>query len=412
MTEKLLIIGAGHAAGQLVSTLIQRKYPGEITLVGDEPSLPYQRPPLSKKFLAGSLPAERLLVRPPSFYADAGVDVHTGQRIETLNTAAKTAKAADGRHFPYDKLVLALGARARRIRVPGARLNGVHYLRNIADVDAIRETLRPGLRISIVGAGYIGLEVAAIARDLEAEVTVIEATDRVLSRVVAPQISEVFQNVHADHGVRFEFMAVLEEFLGKDRVTSLRLADGRELATDLAIVGIGAEPNIELAAAADIAVDDGIVVDDRCQTSAADIFAVGDCTFHPNALLGRHIRLESVHNALEQARTAAANLCGDHVSYHEVPWFWSDQYDRKLQIAGLSAGYDSTIVRGHPHNGPYACLYLREGRLIAIDAVNNPKDFMQAKSLIAGGAMLIDDPADERVADVSVGLGELLRTPD
>jgi 3-phenylpropionate/trans-cinnamate dioxygenase ferredoxin reductase subunit len=388
MSDTVIIVGAGHAAGQVVATLKQKKFDGSIILIGEEPRLPYQRPPLSKKFLAGELPAERLHFKPESFYDDPGIEIRLDTRIDAVDRGGKTVHTADGEQLAFDKLVFATGARPRLLDLPGADLNGIHYLRTIADVTGIQQQLKAGARLVIVGAGYIGLEVAAVASQLGADVTIIEMEDRVMSRVVSPQISEFYQDEHDAHGVKLMLSTGISGFGGNGQVTSVNLANGDQVAVDLVVIGIGVVPNTELASDAGLEVENGIVVDDHCRTSDFDIFAVGDCTHHPNDILGIRVRLESVHNALEQAKTAASNICGEDSSYAQVPWFWSDQYDLKLQIAGLSQGYDQTIVRGDPDSRSFSCLYLQNGQLIAVDAVNSPKDFMQSKALIAAHAVI------------------------
>lgn len=399
MTNDVLIIGAGHAAGQLVVSLRQHKFDGRITLVGDEPWLPYQRPPLSKKFLAGELAAERLFVKPESFYDEDSISVLLDTRIQSIDKRRRVAVTDAGKELPYDKLVLALGSQPRRIDVRGADLGGIHYLRTIADVEQIRASLGDADRLAVVGAGYIGLEVAAVAIGLGVRVTVIEALDRVMSRVVSPQVSTFYEHTHRKHGVELALSTAVEEFVGDDRVSAVRLENGKQIEAEVVVVGVGVMPNTSIAADADLHVKDGIVVDGRCRTSDPDIFAVGDCTYHPNPLLGRELRLESVHNALEQAKTAAANICGRDRQYSQVPWFWSDQYDLKLQIAGISQGHDQVIMRGKPADSAFSCLYLKEGCLLAIDAINRPRDFIQSKKLIAEQAVV--EPsilADTRIA--------------
>jgi len=399
MGHTVAIAGAGHAAGQVVATLRQKKFDGKILLIGEEPWLPYQRPPLSKKFLAGELPAERLHFKPENFYDDPGIAVRLDTRIAAVDCGGKSLRTADGETLAFDKLVFATGARPRLLNLPGVDLDGIHYLRTIDDVTSIRSQLTKGARLAIVGAGYIGLEVAAVASQLGADVTVIEMEDRVMSRVVSPQISEFYQREHSSHGVTLMLSTGISGFSGDGKVAAVDLTNGDQIATDLVVIGIGVVPNTELASDAGLDVDNGIVVDDHCQTSDSDMFAVGDCTQHPNDILGYRLRLESVHNALEQAKTAASNICGDDSRYADVPWFWSDQYDLKLQIAGLSQGYDQTIVRGDPDSRTFSCLYLRDGQLIAVDAVNSPKDFMQSKALIAAHAVidpdLLADPENE-----------------
>jgi len=404
LTEQVVIAGAGHGAGQVVATLKQRKFEGRIVLIGDEPYLPYQRPPLSKKFLAGEMPPERLYFKPASFYDDPQIEQRLCTRVECINREESTVSCSDGETIRYDKLVLATGSRVRRVQVPGSDLDGIHYLRSIADVERIRADIENARRLVIVGAGYIGLEVAAVARQLGLEVTVVEMADRVMSRVVSPEVSAFYQQQHLHRGVRLLLSTGLESFHGDERVQSVATSDGQTLPTDLVVVGVGILPNTELAEAAGLNVNDGIVVDDCCLTSDENIYAIGDCTTHPSATYRRSLRLESVHNALEQAKTAASNICGVETHYAQVPWFWSDQYDLKLQIAGLSQGYDDIVLRGSSEERSFSCLYLRDGRLIAIDAVNAPRDFMQSKPLIEKRAC-IDKVL---LADSSVMLKDML----
>ena len=385
MPGRIVIAGAGHAAGQVVATLRQKRYTGEIVLVGDEPWLPYQRPPLSKKLLAGEVPVERLYVKPPAFYENPGTTVLPETRVERIDRAGKAVVTDGGERIGYDRLVLATGSRVRRIDLPGVELGGIHYLRNVADVLAIRDDVAPGRRLVIVGAGYIGLEAAAVAAKLGLEVTVVELLDRVMKRVVCPAVSEFYAAEHRAHGVQILLDTGIEAFVGNGRVRGVLLADGTEIPADLVVIGVGIVPNTELASEAELAVNDGIVVDECCRTADDAVFAVGDCTFHPNPVVGRSVRLECVQNALEQARTAATVICGEDARYSEVPWFWSDQYDLKLQIAGLSQGYEEAVVRGDPRSRSFSCAYLRDGRLIALDAINNPRDFLRAKQVIAEG---------------------------
>ena len=399
----VIIVGAGHGAGQVAASLRQKKYAGAITIVGEEPWYPYQRPPLSKKYLAGEMPAERLYFKPESFYESQDVGVRLQTRVTAIDRNERRVTTDTDEALAYDHLVIATGSRARAIDVPGHDLAGIHYLRSIGDVDAIRDGFAEGRRIVIIGAGYIGLEVAAVAASAGLKVVVIEMAERVMSRVVSAEISAFYQRVHREHGVDIRLSTGLKAFGGDDTVDSVFVGDDEQIPADIVVVGIGILPNVELAENCGLDVDDGIVVDDHCRTSDARIFAIGDCTRHPNALLGRSLRLESVHNALEQAKTAAANICGEDAEYAQVPWFWSDQYDLKLQIAGLVQGYDQTIIRGDPDTHTFACLYLKEGRFIAIDAINRPKDFIQAKPLIAGKAEI----APEELADDEVELKDL-----
>ena len=391
MSKKIVIAGAGHAAGQVAATLRQQNFEGQIVLVGDESYLPYQRPPLSKGFLAGKMSAERLHLKADNFYDDHHIEVQLQTTVTAIDRHNKTLKIEDGEDIAYDKLVLALGSRATTLPVEGANLKSVYYLRSIDDVEQIRPEMDVGRRLVIIGAGYIGLEAAAVARSLGLDVTVIEMADRVMSRVVSPEISDFYQIEHTGKGVKLRLSTSVEALRGKKRVKRVEIAGGEEIRADFVIIAVGILPNTELAEHAGLEVADGIVVDDRCLTSDKNIYAVGDCTSHPNDIYGRRLRLESVHNAIEQAKTAAENLCGVEAHYSQVPWFWSDQYDLKLQIAGLSEGYDEVVIRGNPADRSFACLYLKDNRLIAVDAVNAPKDFVQSKALIAAHAVLSAD---------------------
>lgn len=403
MKNTVVIAGAGHAAGQVVATLKQKKFAGRIVLIGEEPHLPYQRPPLSKKFLAGDLPAERLYFKPASFYDDTNIELHLETRVDSIDRESHSLQTSDGDTIAYDKLILALGSRVRQIPVAGSELEGVHYLRNIADVDSIKKHLAKGKRLVVVGAGYIGLEVAAVCCQLGLDVTVIEMADRVMSRVVSPHVSDFYQLEHTNHGVKLLLSTGLAAFNGKRRVKSVETDNDQKIPADFVVVGVGIMPNVELAEAAGLTIDNGIVVDDQCRTNDPDVYAIGDCTSHPNSIYDQHLRLESVHNALEQAKTAASNICGIETHYSQVPWFWSDQYDLKLQIAGLSQGYDQVVLRGDPASRSFACFYLLNGRLIAVDAINSPRDFMQSKALIADHT--ICDP--QQLEDVAIALKDL-----
>ena len=397
MSKQIVVAGAGHAAGQVVATLKQKKFTGNIVVIGDEPYLPYQRPPLSKKFLAGEMPAERLHFKPASFYDAPNIEFRLGATVTGVDRKRRFVTTGDSDSVPYDQLILAVGSRVRRLEAAGSDLGSIHYLRNIGDVEAIRAHLATAARAVIVGAGYIGLEVAAVLRQAGLDVTVIEMAERVMSRVVSPEVSAFYEREHAGRGVRLELSTALAGFRGDRVVSGVDTADGRTFPADFVVIGAGILPNTGLAREAGLDVDNGIVVDEHCRTTDPRIYAVGDCTSHPNAIYGRRVRLESVHNALEQAKTAAANACGEDLRYTQVPWFWSDQYDLKLQIAGLSEGYDDIVIRGNPDERSFSCVYLRNGRMIAIDVVNAPRDFMQAKALIASRAT----PVREALADAS-----------
>lgn len=386
MTETIIIIGAGHAAGQTAATLRQKGFEGKIIMLGDEAQVPYQRPPLSKAFLAGELEMSRLFVKPVKFWPEHDVELRVSTRVSSIDRTAKTVTLEDGETLQYTKLVLATGSRVRELHIPGHDLDGVHYLRSISDVEGMQAAFTAGKRLVIVGGGYIGLEVAAVGRKLGLDVTVLETESRVMNRVVATEISTFFQNMHIEEGVKLELGRRVQKIQGQDKVEAVVCADGFSVPADICIIGIGIIPNTEIAEEAGIKCSNGIVVDQYCQTSDPDIFAAGDCTRHPNAILGRHLRLESVHNAVEQGKTTAASILGEPVAYAQVPWFWSDQYDVKLQIVGLTEGYDQFIMRGDPATRSFAAFYLQNGKLLAIDAVNSPREFMLGKKLIAAGA--------------------------
>jgi 3-phenylpropionate/trans-cinnamate dioxygenase ferredoxin reductase subunit len=402
MPGTFVIVGASHASVQAIDTLRREGHDGAIVLVGDEPYLPYNRPPLSKKFLAGEMERERLLLRSPQFYEQNHVETRLGLRVTAIDRTDQRLRLSDGGELRYDKLLLCIGSRPRLLEVPGYDLQGIHYLRTIADVEAIRTDLAGAKKLVVVGAGYIGLEAAASARHLGLDVTVLEMADRPMNRVVAPELSTFYTRRHEREGVRILCNTSVTSFEGEGRVRAVTCGD-REFPADVVIVGVGILPESTLAASAGIRCENGIVVDEQCRTSDPNVFAAGDCTFHPSVRYGRRVRLESVDNAVEQARTAAANMCGKPARHEHVPWFWSDQYDVKLQIAGLSQGYDQAIVRGDPDSGHFALYYLAEGELLAVDAVNSPKDFMTGKKWIAERKR--PDPA--RLADPSTDLKSL-----
>jgi len=408
MNDHLVIVGGGQAAAQAVQSLRQQSFTGAITLLSDEPHPPYQRPPLSKKYFAGELARERLLLRPAAFYAEKGVALELGARVEEIEPAERRVRLRDGRTLAYDRLLLATGSRARVLPVPGADLPGVHYFRTIADVDSILVSLAPGARAVLVGAGYIGLEVAASARQRGFDVTVLEAADRVMSRTVSAEVSAFYEACHRAAGVAIHCNAGVKAFHGGARVTAVETTDGRQFACDVAIIGIGIEPNVELAARAGLPCSNGIVVDELARTADPNIVAAGDCTNHPLPLLERRVRLESVPNAIHQAKVAAASLVGTPSPYSEVPWFWSDQYDLKLQIAGLSTGYDEVVLRGDPATRSFAAFYLRAGQLLAVDAVNSPKEFIAGKKLVANRARIAPDV----LRDVTIDLTPLATAMD
>ena len=309
-------------------------------------------------------------------------------RVTAIQRETKTLELRNGNSLSYDWLVLCTGSRVHKAAIPGSDVSGVHYLRSIADVDAIRADFAKAKNLVIVGAGYIGLEVAAVARKTGLNVTVLEMAERPLQRVVAPELSAFYSKLHLDAGVDLRCNVAIEHFSGEPQVAAVHLQDSSTIHADMVIIGIGILPNTELAEAAGLAVDNGIVVNEFCVTSDPAILAAGDCTSHPNRLLGRSVRLESVHNALEQGKTVAASICGEPLEYAQIPWFWSDQYDVKLQIVGLSQGYDTVVVRGEPDSKSFAAFYLQGNKLLAVDAVNSAREFMLAKKLLARGARL------------------------
>ena len=409
MKPAVLIIGAGQSASQTVDALRRKGFEGSLTLVGEEPELPYQRPPLSKKFLSGALARDRMPIRHQSFYDDHGVDLRLGRRAMSIDRATRRVQLDDGSTLPYDTLVLATGSRPRQVTVPGSDLAGIHSLRTMADADRLRDEARPGRSAVIVGGGYIGLEVAATCRELGVEVTVLEMADRVMNRVVCEPVSRFFHEEHERHGVRLVLGARMEEFLaGADgRVRAVRCTDGSEHAADFVVIGIGVVPTDELARASGLACDNGIVVDEHCRSSDPAIYAIGDCSNHPSPHYGMRVRLESVDNAFEQANSAAANIMGTPTVHDRVPWFWSDQYHHKLLIVGLAQGHDRMVLRGDPAKHSFSCCYLRQGELVAIDTINQAKDQMAARKLIA--ARFRPDPA--MLADPAIALRDCLRDP-
>jgi len=399
-----VVIGAGHAAGQAVASLRQDGFSGDIEVIGDEAHLPYQRPPLSKQYLSGEQGLDKVYLRPAAFYADRHINVRLGVRATRIEPRDHRVTLDDGSTLHYNKLLLATGSRVRRLNIAGSDLPGIHYLRTIADVDAIRAEFAPGKRIIVVGGGYVGLEVAAVAVKAGLAVTVLEMEDRILKRVTTEAMSAFYHQLHTGRGVTVRTSARVTGFAGSDRVEAVLIDGGERLAADLVIVGIGIVPNVELAADAGLPCDNGILVDDHCRTSDPDIYAAGDCTNHPNPLLGRRMRLESVPNAMEQARVAATNMNGGDATYASIPWFWSDQYELKLQMVGFSADADQAIVRGDPAQNEFATFYLKNGVVVAVDAVNSPRDFMASRQMVAKKSA--PDPA--RLADPNVPLKELM----
>ncbi|NWE54474.1 FAD-dependent oxidoreductase [Brevundimonas sp. P7753] len=399
-----IIVGAGHAGGSVAAMLRQNGYAEPLTLIGEESHPPYQRPPLSKGWLKGEIGEEGLLLRPRDWYAEADIDLRTSTRVVQIDRATKTLTLSSEETLSYETLVLATGARARRLVLPGSDLGGFLELRTIDDAEMFKAYFKPGFRLAIIGGGYVGLEVAASARKLGADVDVLEREDRLLARVAGPVLSDFFRGVHEGHGVRFHFGVEIEGFEGLDgHVSGVRLANGGVLHCDAVLVGIGAIPNDDLAREAGLACDNGVVVDGQARTSDADIFAVGDLTHRPMPLYGRTLRLESVPNALEQARQAAAAISGAPEPKPDTPWFWSDQYDLKLQIAGLPFDVDQVVTRGDPAGRKFAVFHLSGGRVQAVEAINAPPEFMAGRQWLASRREV--DPA--RLADVTIPMKEV-----
>lgn len=403
IAEAVVVVGAGQAGAQTITSLRQGGFDGQITLLGDESALPYQRPPLSKAFLAGTIPPDRLHLRPAAFYHQARVDVMIDTRVTEVDTEKRCARLTDGRAISFDHLVLATGGRPRQLGCPGADHPRVHYLRTVTDVERIRSQFHPGKRLVLVGGGYIGLEIAAVAAEHGLTVTVLEAQSTVLARVTCPTVARFFEDTHRRAGVTIRCATTVTCVHDSASTAHIELDSGEYVEADLVIVGIGLLPNVDLALAAGLKCESGIVVDSRCQTSAPGIYAAGDCTQYPSPIYGRPLHLESVHNAIEQAKTAAAAILDRDEPFSQVPWFWSDQYDIKLQTAGVNEGYDDVIIRGDPSAASFAAFYLKAGKLLAVDAINRPREFMASKAFIAEGAEI--DPT--QLSDESVPLTAL-----
>ncbi|AKT37809.1 NAD(P)/FAD-dependent oxidoreductase [Chondromyces crocatus] len=411
--ETVVIVGAGQAGGEVATSLRQQGYEGRVVLVGDEAHPPYQRPPLSKGFLLGKVQLAQLYLKPEATYERFNIALKLGTRVTAVEREAREVVLHDGSRLAYDKLVLATGGRARMLELPGVdpyKLGNLFYLRSIPDVEGMRSHFVAGKHLVLIGAGYVGLEVAAAAVQLGVQVTVIDVAPRVLSRVTGPEVSGFIEGVHRDRGVTFRMPATVKGVTLDEAGEAVREVvveqDGVEerIAADVVLVGIGLVPNTELAEAAGLAVDDGIVVDALAQTSDPRVLAVGDCANQPSAYAGRRIRLESVPNAMEHARVAAATVLGKAAPTPAVPWFWSEQYGMRLQLVGLSTGYDRCVVRGSMENRAFSAFYLADGHLIAADVVGRPADFVAAKKLVAAKAVL--DPAalaDENVALATLG---------
>ena len=401
MRAHYVIIGAGQAGATLAETLRKGDAGCAITLLGAEPVPPYQRPPLSKAYLLGDMAVERLFLRPESYYGEHNITLKTGASVERISPATREVFLSDGSTLPYDKLALTTGAEPHRLPASiGGDLEGVYAVRTLADVDAMAAEFTAGKRVLIIGGGYIGLEAAAVAAKLGLKAALVEMAERVLQRVAAKETSDYFRALHTSHGVEIIEGVGVEALLGEGRVTGAKLTDGCEIEIDFAIVGVGVTPRGELAEAAGLAMENGIKVNTHCQTSDPNIYAAGDCASFP--LNGSQTRIESVGNAIDQAEIAAANMLGEAKAYTPKPWFWSDQFDVKLQIAGLNTGYDSVVVRGE--GASVSHWYYKGNTLIAVDAMNDPRAYMVGKRVIEAGR----SPAPEMVADSAIDLKTIM----
>ena len=401
----VVIVGAGHGGAQAAIALRQAKFDGTIAVIGAEPELPYERPPLSKEYLAGDKAFDRILIRPAAFWQERGVEMLLGREVTAVDASAHTVTTADGERIGYRHLIWATGGSPRRLICAGHDLAGVHTVRTRADADRMMAELPGVTQAVVIGGGYIGLEAAAVLAKFGKQVVLLEALDRVLARVAGPDLSRFYEAEHRAHGVDVRLGVAVDCITGENgQASGVRLADGSIIPAQLVIVGIGIIPAVEPLLAAGAAGGNGVTVDAQCRTSLPDIFAIGDCALHANAFAdGAEIRLESVQNANDQANVVAKTITGQDAAYHAVPWFWSNQYDLKLQTVGLSLGHDATILRGDPAARSFSIIYLKAGRVIALDCVNAVKDYVQGRKLVETAAT----PDPSRLADAATPLKEL-----
>ena len=404
MRYDVVIVGAGHGGAQAAIALRQNGFTGSIAIIGDEPELPYERPPLSKEYLAGEKAFERMLIRPAAFWQERAVAMLLGKRVVAVDPDAHSLSTEGGETVGYGKLIWAAGGAPRRLACAGTDLAGVHTVRTRADVDGMIAGLGSVDRAVVIGGGYIGLETAAMLTRLGKQVLLLEALGRVLSRVAGEPLSRFYEAEHRARGVDVRLDATVDCLVGDGHVSAVRLCDGSEVEAQLVVVGIGIDAAVEPLLAAGASGGNGVRVDGQCRTSLADVFAVGDCALHPNRFAGGElIRLESVQNATDQATVAARTIAGLEAEYDALPWFWSNQYDLRLQTVGISTGHDTALVRGDPSMRSFSVIYLKQGRVIALDCVNATKDYVQGRKLI--GDRLAPDPA--RLADPAIPLKEL-----
>lgn len=401
----VVIVGGGHGGAQVAVMLRTQKFEGSIAIVGEETELPYERPPLSKEYFAGEKEFERIQLRPAKYWDERAVTMLLGKRVVAVDPAAHRVTTEDGETISYGKLVWATGGRPRMLPIPGGDLPGVQGLRTRADADAMKAAAETAKQIVVIGGGYIGLEAAAVLSKAGKKVVLLEALDRVLARVAGEDLSRFYEKEHRDHGVDVRLGVTVEAIEGGDRATGVRLADGEVIPADLVIVGIGIVPAVEPLIAAGAEGSNGVLVDACCKTSLPDIYAIGDCAAHENAFAeGACIRLESVQNANDQANVVAKGICGAEAPYHAIPWFWSNQYDLKLQTAGLSAGHDQAVLRGDPAARSFSVIYLKKGKVIALDCVNATKDYVQGRMIVTAGVTA----TPEQLADTETPLKALL----
>ncbi len=404
-TYDVLIVGAGHGGAQAAIALRQSKFAGSIAIVGDEPEFPYERPPLSKDYLAGEKTFDRIMIRPENFWTVREIAMRTGCRVESVDPDAHIVTTDAGETIGYRHMIWATGGAPRRLGCAGNDLVGVHTVRTRADVDRMIAEMPDVERAVVVGGGYIGLEAAAVLTKLGKQVVVLEALDRVLARVAGEELSRFYEAEHRAHGVDLRLGVTVECIEGDARATGVRLADGSVLACEMVIVGIGIIPAVAPLLAAGAEGGNGVAIDAQCRTSLPDVFAIGDCALHANRFAGdAQIRVESVQNANDQAMAVARTLLDQESHFVAVPWFWSNQYDLNLQTVGLSIGYDATVVRGDPANRSFSIVYLKAGRVIALDCVNRVRDYVQGRKLVVEGTA----PDADRLADITVDLKEML----
>ncbi|MEJ6010087.1 NAD(P)/FAD-dependent oxidoreductase [Novosphingobium aquae] len=402
----VVIVGAGHGGAQCAIALRQNGFTGTVAMIGRESEPPYERPPLSKEYFAREKTFDRLYIRPPQFWDEKGIDLQLGVEVTAVDPAAKQLTLSNGESLSYGTLVWATGGDPRRLPVPGGMLAGVHAVRTREDCDQLMGEIDGGVKsIAVIGGGYIGLEAAAVLTKLGCKVTLLEALPRVLARVAGPELSAFYEKEHRDHGVDLRTEVTVESLEGEGRVTGVKLGDGTVVPADAVIVGIGIIPAVGPLIAAGAAGGNGIDIDDHCRTSLPDVYAIGDCAaFACDFADGMVMRVESVQNANDQATCVAKAICGDAKPYHAFPWFWSNQYDLRLQTAGLSVGYDQTVVRGSPEERSFSVVYLKNGKVIALDCVNMVKDYVQGRKLVEAGV----SPDLAQLADASVPLKELI----